>query len=92
MKIVLKGEAGKYKYAVEQMLLTVFPDERPEYVLKKPQEDCLSVSLSRAEMYSVSVCMLKRDGKVFKGMARELFTEQRSLQVSKSLYGVLSQG
>ena len=72
MKIVLKGEAGKYKYAVEQMLLTVFPDERPEYVLKRPQEDCLSVSLSRAEMYSVSVCMLKRDGKVFKGMAREL--------------------
>ena len=72
MKILLKGDATEYKYAVEQMLLTVFPDERPEYVLKRPQEDGLTVSLSRAEMYSVSVCMLKRDGKVFRGTARVL--------------------
>jgi len=72
MKIILKGDALKYKYAVEQMLLTVFPDERPEYVLKKTAADCLSVSLSRSEIYCVSVCVLKKDGTVFRGTARAM--------------------
>ena len=29
MRLYLSGH--DYKYAVEQMLLTLFPDERPEY-------------------------------------------------------------
>ena len=37
MKLVLYGH--DYKYAVEQMLLTLFPEERPEYPDAPPAGD-----------------------------------------------------
>ena len=35
MKLYFEGH--EYKYAVEQMLLTLFPDQRPEYPAAAPE-------------------------------------------------------
>ena len=44
MRLYLHGH--EYKYAVEQMLLTMFPAERPEYPDGKPEGERLEISLS----------------------------------------------
>lgn len=50
MKLYLNGH--DYKYAAEQMLLTLFPQERPEYPDKPVQgEDSLHLSLSRGGVW-----------------------------------------
>ena len=51
MKLYLNGH--DYKYAAEQMLLTLFPAERPEYPDTKPArgEDCLRLSLSKGQTW-----------------------------------------
>ena len=67
VKLYLKGHT--YQYAVEQMLLTLFPDERPEYPAGKPDGERLELSLHRAAHYTTAVCVLRR-GSVFRGVAR----------------------
>ena len=68
MKLFLKGH--EYKYAVEQMLSTLFPGERPVYCTERiPGEDGMAISLSRAETLTVSVCRYTRNGEVFTGRA-----------------------
>ena len=63
MKLYLKGH--DYKYAVEQMLLTMFPAERPEYAETETDGDCMTVSLE-ADCDSTSAeCVLRRGGEVF---------------------------
>ena len=49
MKLYFKGH--DYKYAAEQMLLTLFPGERPEYPDAPPLsgEDALLLSTLRAD-------------------------------------------
>ena len=49
MKLYLKGH--DYKYATEQMLLMLFPGQRPEYPDTPPEagEDSLALTLSRTE-------------------------------------------
>ena len=49
MKLYLKGH--DYKYATEQMLLMLFPGQRPEYpdTLPEAGEDSLALTLSRTE-------------------------------------------
>lgn len=56
-----------YKYASEQMLLTVFPSERPEYPQGKPEGDRLEISLSKDCGSFVSRCLLVREGKEWSG-------------------------
>ena len=60
-----------YKYAVEQMLLTLFPDERPEYPAESPEdgEDYVKLALNRAAPTAVAVCRLRRDGEIYAGYA-----------------------
>ena len=60
MKLYLNGH--DYKYAAEQILLTLFPGERPEYPSGKPQGDRMEISLSRGKRYCTAVCLLYRDG------------------------------
>lgn len=68
MKLYLYGH--NYKYAVEQMLLTIFPDQRPEYPEGKPAGDRLEIRLSRGEKYTTAVCALYLGEERFRGAAR----------------------
>ena len=63
MKLYLKGH--DYKYAVEQMLLTMFPAERPEYPETETSGDCMTVSLEAAGDSTGAECVLRRGGEVF---------------------------
>ena len=49
MKLYLYGH--EYKYAVEQMLLTLFPAERPEYPEGAPEGERMEIRLSRGQVH-----------------------------------------
>lgn len=76
MKLYLYGH--NYKYAVEQMLLTMFPDQRPEYPEGKPAGDRLELRLSRGEKYTTAVCNLYLGEERFRGAARARNIEDES--------------
>lgn len=58
-----------YKYALEQILLTMFPNERPEYPEGEPEGDRMELRLHRAAMRTTATCKLYRDGKLYRGRA-----------------------
>ena len=60
MKLYLHGH--DYKYAAEQMLLTLYPEERPEYPGGDPDGDCAVISLSEGEKYVTASCRLTLGG------------------------------
>ena len=68
MDIFLKG--CDHKYAVEQMLLTLYPDERPVYPEAPGGADRVEISLRRGGKYASAVCRLSREGKNAVGQAR----------------------
>ena len=51
------------------MLLTLFPEERPEYARGVPAGDRMEIRLHRAAKMTTASCLLYRDG-VFRGFAR----------------------
>ena len=59
MTLVLIGH--EYRYAAEQILLTMFPGERPEYAGPEPGVSSAVISLHRSKTYSSAVTVL-RDG------------------------------
>ncbi len=67
MKLYLIGH--EYKYAAEQMLLTLFPAERPEYPAGKPEGERMEIRLSRGERMVTASCLLHRAGRVTHGRA-----------------------
>ena len=67
MRIYLYGH--EYRYAVEQMLLTLFPAQRPEYPDGMPEGDRMEVRLSRASRRTTASCLLCLGGKCFRGRA-----------------------
>lgn len=67
MRLYLIGH--EYKYAVEQMLLTLFPDERPEYPEGKPAGERMELRLSRGARLVTASCALHRNGGVWHGRA-----------------------
>ena len=67
MKLYCRGH--EYRYAVEQMLLTLFPDERPEYPAGKPGGERMEIRLHRAARFTTASCVLHRGG-VSRGIAR----------------------
>lgn len=67
MKLFLYGH--EYKYAVEQMLLTLFPEERPEYPEGKPRGDRMETRLSIGEAYTTATCALHLSGVTWHGRA-----------------------
>ncbi len=67
MKIYLQGH--NCKYAVEQMLLTLFPSERPEYPEGAQTGDGCTVSLAVGEKLVTSRCRLTLDGSTSFGRA-----------------------
>ena len=68
MKLYLYGH--EYKYAVEQMLLTLFPDERPEYPDAPPTGTRMEIRLSRGERVTGASCALWQGKNVWRGSAR----------------------
>jgi oxygen-independent coproporphyrinogen-3 oxidase len=67
MKLYLIGH--DYKYAVEQMLLTLFPGEKPEYPTADEPGDKLVAKLSKARHLTTATCTLKINGKLYHGKA-----------------------
>ena len=67
MRLYLIGH--DYKYAAEQMLLTLFPEERPEYPAGKPSGDRIELSLSRGRHMVTASCALHRGAEVRHGRA-----------------------
>ena len=55
MRLYLFG--NQYKYAAEQMLLTLFPGEKPEYPEGKPEGRRVELRLNRAVHYTTASCL-----------------------------------
>ena len=68
MRLYLHGH--EYKYAVEQMLLTMFPAERPEYPGGKPEGERLEIRLSRGTERTTACCTLHINGGTYTGRAQ----------------------
>ena len=67
MKLYLFGH--DYKYAVEQMLLTLYPQERPVYGEGKPEGERMELRLSRGERRVTGSCTLVRGEQRWYGRA-----------------------
>ena len=70
MKLYFIGH--DYKYAAEQMLLTLFPDRRPEYPSEPPKADdeALTLSLCVGTVWTTAIARLALDGKTFTARRR----------------------
>ena len=67
MKLYLEGH--EYKYAVEQMLLTLYPEERPEYPEGRPEGKRMEIRLSEGEKRLTASCLLVNEQGRFSGRA-----------------------
>ncbi|MEL7603531.1 MAG: hypothetical protein AAGU77_10290 [Bacillota bacterium] len=67
MKLFLYGH--DYRYAAEQILLTLFPDERPEYPEGAPEGDRAELYLREGAARYTAVCRFWLDGALFRGVA-----------------------
>lgn len=67
MKLYLRGH--DYKYAAEQIMLTLFPTERPEYPDGKPDGDRAELSLSIGEKLGTACCKLVIGGEAYRSRA-----------------------
>ena len=63
MRLYFSGH--NYKYAAEQMLLSLYPTARPEYPDGKPVGDRVELRLSRGRVYTTVVCRFVRGGEAF---------------------------
>ena len=81
MKLYYKGH--DYKYAAEQMLLTLFPDQRPEYSDQPPApgEDFLVLSLSRGKLWATATAKLTWKGQSY-GASRRCKLEELTDELS----------
>ena len=73
MKLYLYGH--EYKYAVEQMLLTLFPAERPQYPEGAPEGERMEIRLSRGASRVTASCRLVTAGGRFDGRAAAALTK-----------------
>ena len=67
MKLFLYGHT--YRYAAEQILLSLFPEERPEYPEGAPEGDRAELYLREGAARYTAVCRLWLDGALFRGVA-----------------------
>ena len=67
MRLYLFGH--EYKYAVEQLLLTLFPSERPEYPAGRPSGDRMEIRLTAGRQRSTATCVYRRGGERWCGRA-----------------------
>ncbi len=79
MRIYFSGH--NYKYAAEQILLSLFPGEKPEYPEGPPSGDRVCLSLSKGEKYYTAFCSLNLSGKKYIGRAsaaKHMITDELS--------------
>ena len=76
MDLFLYGH--NYKYAAEQMLLSLFPDERPTYPPGRPGDNSASVTLNKGSRYATASCRLIRGGRTACAQARYALKPDRS--------------
>ncbi|MCR5088585.1 MAG: coproporphyrinogen dehydrogenase HemZ [Oscillospiraceae bacterium] len=67
MKLYFFGH--EYRYAAEQMLMTLFPGEKPEYPEGKPSGRRMEVRLHRAACLTTAVCLYCSGEASFSGRA-----------------------
>lgn len=67
MKLWFKGH--QYKYAVEQMISTLFPGEKPEYCPEEPKAGGMCVRLSVKEQFTTATCIYVCNGEKHIGRA-----------------------
>jgi oxygen-independent coproporphyrinogen-3 oxidase len=67
MKLTLSGH--DYKYAVEQILLMMYPDEVPEYAPPACGGLSANVRLTLGRGYAAATTRISADGKVYTGMS-----------------------
>lgn len=65
VKLYFSGH--NYKYAAEQILLSLFPGERPEYPQSKPEGDRMEFLLSETGGRVIVSCVLVKGGVRFRG-------------------------
>lgn len=70
MKLYLVGH--DYRYAVEQIMLTLFPAERPEYPEEEPEqgESWAKSSISRGKIWTTATAEVSTGGERFRGVCR----------------------
>ena len=61
MKLYLIGH--DYRYALEQMLLTLYPEERPEYPDGSPEGERIELSLHKGTARITASCLLVKGGR-----------------------------
>jgi len=65
LKLYLRGTDNKY--AVEQMLFTLYPGEKPEYPETPPSGDRIEVNLSEGKLNTTITCKLTFNNKSYTG-------------------------
>ncbi len=69
--MILKLTGHDYKYAAEQIMLMLFPEEKPEYGEREDGKLFAEIKLSKNRSLSSAVAhIISPDGKVFRGEAR----------------------
>lgn len=69
MRLYLRGH--DYKYAAEQIMLMMFPEERPEYPQGTPRgENFAVIALSKGKNYTTASVKIAYDGKRENGISR----------------------
>lgn len=68
MEIFLTGH--EYRYAVEQMLFTLYPGEKPVYPAAPTGSDRVEVHMRRGGVFTTAVCRLTLAGATARGEAR----------------------
>ena len=74
-----------YRYAAEQMMLTLFPEERPEYPQGTPAGDRAELCLSEGKERLTAVCRFVKDGQIYRGCASVKKTLTKD-ELSKAKY------
>lgn len=68
MELFLKNH--NYKYAAEQIMLLLFPGEKPLYPEKPSGAFSAEIALSHGEIFVTASCKIRNDKEVFKGSAK----------------------
>lgn len=80
MRLYFKGH--DCKYAVEQMMLTMYPNERPEYPEGEPSGDCAVVGFYEYAKHAQARCTIYKNGEKFKGAASVMNADYHKNELS----------
>ena len=85
MKLELIGH--NYQYAAEQILVVLFPGEKPVFAKRGPGEDGARIALSAGKTWVTATTHLRTAGKCAQGCARVRRTELEKDELSRDSLG-----